>query len=578
MEKGPAVPTATAGASYDLGKYRLIAELGQGGMAEVFLAVVRGPAGFNKLVVIKQIRPQLADDPEFLGMFLDEARLAARLSHPNVVQTNEVGQEGNRYFIAMEYLDGQPLNRLAYRLQKGDGFSLSMHVKVLIDTLGGLHHAHELVDYDGSPLGVVHRDVTPHNVFVTYEGHVKVVDFGIAKALNSSIETRTGVLKGKISYMAPEQARGHRVDRRADIFAVGVMLWEAAVGRRLWKGVPDVAILQLLGAGEIPAPRSIRPEVPEKLEAIILKALSQRPDDRYATAAELQTALEGYLDESGERVHSRDVGKLISRAFEAERAKIKALIDQQVAAKPSSGVHSLPVIEQITHSGSADGPRSGSDGSSDKVEIVGAGASSSSYTAKSAPATAASKPAEGARRGPVAAIAVVGAAVLALGFWQVTKRSSLPAAAASTVEITVAANPSDAKVFLDDQALPGNPAKAQVPKDGTAHQVRVEAPGYASRTDRITFERDRAIDVTLVKDVGNADKQPSAAASDATTPEAPPTPAAPRRTAPPPARVVAPAPTPAPAPAPSVSPREVNCKPPFTIDSNGSRVPKPECL
>src|SRR4051794_19400998 len=256
-------------------------------MAEVYLAVVRGPAGFNKLVVIKQIRPQLADDPEFLGMFLDEARLAARLSHPNVVQTNEVGQEGNRYFIAMEYLEGQALNRLAYRLQKGDGFSLSMHVKVLIDALGGLHHAHELVDYNGSPLGVVHRDVTPHNVFVTYDGHVKVVDFGIAKALNSSVETRTGVLKGKISYMAPEQAQGERVDRRADIFSVGVMLWEAATGKRLWKGVPDIPILQRLLSGEIPKPRTVRPEVPERLEAIIMKALAHRREDRYANAVDL---------------------------------------------------------------------------------------------------------------------------------------------------------------------------------------------------------------------------------------------------------------------------------------------------
>src|ERR1700722_16531169 len=188
MEGSQAMQSSSASAS-TLGKYRLIAELGHGGMAEGYLAVAGGPAGFNKLVVIKQIRPQLAEDPEFLGMFLDEARLAARLSHPHVVQTNEVGQEGERYFIAMEYLEGQPLNRIVHRLQKSGGLPLALHLKIVGDALLGLHHAHELVDYDGTPLSVVHRDVTSHNVFVTYDGQVKVVDFGIAKALNSSTET-----------------------------------------------------------------------------------------------------------------------------------------------------------------------------------------------------------------------------------------------------------------------------------------------------------------------------------------------------------------------------------------------------
>src|SRR5689334_3257328 len=196
--------TPAAGAN-SLGKYRLIAELGHGGMAEVYLAVVRGPAGFNKLVVVKQIRPQLAEDPEFLAMFLDEARLAARLSHPNVVQTNEVGQEGERHFLAMEYLDGQPLSRINQRLGPKGGLPLVMHLRVIADLLGGLHYAHELSDYDGTPLGVVHRDVTPHNIFITYDGVVKVVDFGIAKARDALTLTKVGIIKGKIAYMAPEQ-------------------------------------------------------------------------------------------------------------------------------------------------------------------------------------------------------------------------------------------------------------------------------------------------------------------------------------------------------------------------------------
>ena len=165
---------AAAGA---LGKYQLIAELGHGGMAEVFLALAAGPANFNKLAVIKQIRPQFAEDAEFLTMFLDEARLAARLNHPNVVQTNEVGADDGRYFISMEYLEGQPLNRILSRMaqEQSAELTLGMRVRIVVEALAGLHHAHELCDYDGTPLAVVHRDMSPHNVFVTYAGQVKVV-------------------------------------------------------------------------------------------------------------------------------------------------------------------------------------------------------------------------------------------------------------------------------------------------------------------------------------------------------------------------------------------------------------------
>jgi serine/threonine-protein kinase len=511
-------------------------------MAEVFLAVVRGPAGFNKLVVIKQIRPQLAEDPEFLGMFLDEARLAARLSHPNVVQTNEVGQEGERYFIAMEYLEGQPLNRIIHRLQKSGGFSLAMHAKVIADALAGLHHAHELTDYDGTALGVVHRDVTPHNVFVTYDGMVKVVDFGIAKALNSSSETRTGVLKGKVAYMAPEQARGERVDRRADIFSVGVMLWEAATGKRMWKGVPDITILQRLLAGEIPTPRSVKPEVPEALEAIILKALAHQREDRYETAADLQVAIEKWIETSGEHVHQREIGKAIASAFEADRAKIKGIIDEQLRSKPGLDVTSaaLPVIDQHTGSG-PNSSRTGDRGSmssigdgsapSGKVEIIGAGSSSASYTGPLFASTASTEgESRGGKRGLVVAAALAAGAVLAVAFWQFTKSPPAPPVTGSTgtataavtappasptvsdVEISVSANPPEAKIFLDDKPLSGNPAKIKLAKDANKHELRIEASGYATKTESITFERDRSMDVVLVKDAG-ADKPAKARVS-----------------------------------------------------------------
>ncbi|NUP10158.1 MAG: serine/threonine protein kinase [Polyangiaceae bacterium] len=332
-----------------LGKFKLIAELGRGGMSEVYLAVIAGPAGFNKLVVIKLIKAELAEDPDFINMFLEEARLSARLSHPNIVQTNEVGEVGGRYYIAMEYLEGQPYSRILHRLGRDRGLPLGMSLRVLSDVLAGLHYAHELADFDGSALGVVHRDVTPHNVFVTYDGQVKVVDFGIAKAMNSSHETRTGMLKGKVGYMAPEQAKGERVDRRADLFSVGVMLWEAAVGRRLWKGLNEVQILHQLLSGEIPSPRSMRPDISVPLEQLIMKALSPDRDKRHSSAVELQTALDELMDSGSERSTLREVGRLLSKTFEEERKKLKTIIEQQVArsAMLPTGQYQHMAIPQV---------------------------------------------------------------------------------------------------------------------------------------------------------------------------------------------------------------------------------------
>ena len=346
----------TEAASGALGKYKLIAELGHGGMAQVFLALARGPAGFNKLAVIKQIREQLADDPEFLTMFLDEARLAARLNHPNVVQTNEVGEDGKRYFICMEYLEGQPLNRVIQRLGRENGLSLGVTLRILVEALAGLHHAHELTDYDGTPLQIVHRDVTPHNIFITYAGQAKIVDFGIAKALSQSAETKAGVLKGKVAYMAPEQARGDKVDCRADVFSVGVIMWEALVGRRMFKGLTDVVIIQKIVNGQLQSPRSANPDVDEKLDAVCMKALAHNKEDRYESAAEFASAIESALDAMGDRSSLRDAGKLIQQSFEPERARIKALVEAATNSPRGSGEFLLGEASSISKVGSGSGP------------------------------------------------------------------------------------------------------------------------------------------------------------------------------------------------------------------------------
>jgi serine/threonine protein kinase/ABC-type branched-subunit amino acid transport system substrate-binding protein len=340
------------------GKYRLIAELGQGGMADVFLAVALGPAGFRKLQVIKRVRRGLVEDPEFVTMLLEEGKLSSRLSHPNLIQTNEVGQLGDEYFIAMEYLDGQPLHGILAR-GKAENRPLPQHLHygIIADALRGLHHAHELADFDGTPLGIVHRDVSPQNVFVTYDGDVKVVDFGVAKAAGRLHETRAGTLKGKLSYMAPEQAMGIAVDRRADVFAVGVMLWEAATGARLWAGAEEQTILGRLLSGDVPtSPRTVTPDVAPELDRICRRALASRPDDRYPTADAVRIDLDAYLeqDAASSLAEITDVtpplsvlsklGPLLAGLFRDRREGLRRVVEVQLRAlEEDSRASPLPV-------------------------------------------------------------------------------------------------------------------------------------------------------------------------------------------------------------------------------------------
>lgn len=336
-----------------VGKYRLLGELGRGGMATVFLAAVEGPSRFTKLVVVKQLKTELAAEVEFREMFLDEARLAARLNHPNIVQTYEVMEGDGKFLIIMEYLEGQPLSNVRSRLVRKNALALAEHVRVLADVLEGLHAAHEARDWDGTPLNVVHRDVSPHNVFVTYDGQVKVVDFGVAKAATSSQHTQTGVIKGKISYMAPEQALGRGVDRRADLFAVGIMLWEAIAGRRMWKDLPDAGIIHYLASAEVPKLTDFAPDTPHALQVAVERALACDPGARFATAAEMRASLDDYLATLHPAPQLRAVGAAVAEHFTEERARIRVVIEQQLSQGPflmtgelaSMGLPQLPSPE-----------------------------------------------------------------------------------------------------------------------------------------------------------------------------------------------------------------------------------------
>ncbi len=278
------------------GRYQLLKRIATGGMAQIYLARQTGLEGFEKLLVVKRILPHLAENQDFVRMFLDEARIAARLNHPNVVQIFDLGSQDGSYFIAMEYIHGEDVRRVWKRgANRGRTLPLPLVCRVMMDACAGLDYAHKKADAAGKPLGIVHRDISPQNILVTFEGGVKVVDFGIAKAADQATVTRSGVLKGKYSYMSPEQARGEKLDRRSDIFALGIVLHELLTGHRLFKRTNDIQTLNAVTECKVPPPSALNPEVPSDLDRLVLKALARTPDQRFEDAAELQLALEEWL-------------------------------------------------------------------------------------------------------------------------------------------------------------------------------------------------------------------------------------------------------------------------------------------
>jgi Protein kinase domain len=278
-----------------LGRYHLLRKLAVGGMAEIYLARVSGAGGFEKNVVLKRILPQLAESDEFFAMFMDEARIAATLQHPNLVHIYDAGQAGTDYFIAMEHLDGADLHTVRRVLaERKENLPLQHAIFIVSAVAAGLHYAHEKLGLDGRPLHIVHRDVTPQNVFLTREGGVKLVDFGIAKATNRKSTTSYGTLKGKLAYMSPEQCRAEPVDRRSDVYALGILLYELTAGRRPHPGTSEYELLREIVEGEVPPPSQVKPDYPADLEPIAMRALARDRADRYPNALAMEQDLEKF--------------------------------------------------------------------------------------------------------------------------------------------------------------------------------------------------------------------------------------------------------------------------------------------
>ena len=489
-----------------LGPYDLLAPIGVGGMARVWAARVRGT---KDVVALKMLRPELAENVEFRKMFFDEARIASRVRHPNVCSTFEMGEQDGVLYLAMEWLDGPSLMRV---LRPGDEETTDcdripvrprIAARIVADACAGLHAAHELIGDDGRPLGVVHRDVSPHNILITSEGVVRVTDFGVAKALGKSHMTMAGQLKGKLAYMAPEQLIGGTVDRRADVFALGCLLYEITTGQRPFQGEHDPQVMTAIVLGRYEPPAAVMLNYPHELSIIVMRALANDPAGRYPSAEHMRQALEAYLRSTGPSVGPPQVVALIQERCGDELVQRANALRDDAAAPPGtrrSAVH-VPAKRGNTHD-SGSGAMMVVDGRSVPARrgvvwllaaaLLGAalGIGVLAYVRSSRRAKAAIVHAEAATAASARAAqqaATAGAA----------SSAAIPAAVAKgTVHLRV--SPETALVILDGVVLPRGTDTILKPEAGATTKVLVRAEKHEDTILMIDSASPEELEVTLV--------------------------------------------------------------------------------
>lgn len=561
--------------------YKAIVKLGEGGSAIVYLGIAMGAGGFQKLVVLKTLKPNLLADPDHQRMFLNEARLSARLNHANIVQVYEISVQDDRPFIVMEYLEGKPVSHIR-SAASGDA-TRALQLRILCDALAGLHFSHELSDFDGTPLKLVHRDFTPQNVFVTYDGRVKILDFGIAKVASANASAEAGILRGKLRYMAPEQVLGGEVDRRADIYAAGVMAWEAATGTKIWQSLPTSGIIQNIVAGHIRKPSELDVRVDPRLEAIVMRALALSPANRYPTAGALQLDLENYLEQANINLSQRQLAAFMNEHFAEDRKRTQNTLEhylgQLTLSEDTTNVPVALLSQRIPSDPEL------SDELANRV---------------TAPISPTLRPKFSRRWGLAAAAVGLVALVVVVsqlgllssnrGAVSVEKSAAKPVSPETRLDLSITATPESARLFLDGRPLPSNPYRSFFPADHSHHVLRAEAAGFEPRELAVNFDSDATLLLSLIRASAPRPSQSAsgtgahlgvAAVTPASNPRVPRTqkPSGPLGDG----DQQGPGNAHPPANAPSSSPVmtgtvEPNCSPAFRIDESGVKRFKPECI
>jgi serine/threonine protein kinase/Tfp pilus assembly protein PilF len=462
------------------GKYLLLDNIATGGMAQLFLAKIIGIQGFEKLIAIKMILPHFTQEKELVSSFIDEAKLAALLNHQNIVQIYDFGNMEDSYFISMEYLLGKDLRAIWRKAKEKNGpISLENGLYVVSRACSGLSYAHELKDFQGKPLSIIHRDISPQNIFVTYQGDVKILDFGIAKAASQSTVTQFGMIKGKVAYMSPEQAAGKAIDQRSDLFSLGIVLYELITQNRMFTGDSTMQILTKVQEGEYDPPESVSVGLPAKVYAIINHAIAKEPEQRYQSCSEMLADLEECMAELSLRPTSRGLGLYMKELFEEEIAGEDRMIRELSGVgrtEEKETPQPLPP-EPVPQQAAASGPAPSQPEPSEEKRPSGIGAPEPSEEAEQPPtaeelplglAEPAPKKKGAPRRAPLYAGigALIIIAILAFSFWP-KNRAPSPAPERKTVSQPATASSSPASSApTAPQTVPGKP------QPGTAQKTK----------------------------------------------------------------------------------------------------------
>ena len=495
-----------------IGRYEVLGQLATGGMAEILLARLEGPSDFRRAVVIKRILPQYAQRSAFVAMFLDEARIVAKIRHPNVVQVQELGEHEGDVFLVLEYVAGENLSSVLKRATaNGEKIAAELVAYIIAESCAGLHAAHELVSEDGKRQNLVHRDVSPQNVFVAYDGHVKVLDFGVALTDERLARTEAGDVKGKFEYMSPEQANGTPLDRRSDIFAMGIVLYELATGRRLFKRTSHARALEAICKEPIIPPSRLVESFPSALESVIMRALAKRPEDRYPTAAEMRKDL-------------LELARALPAPVESLAAQMQRLFPDRIAEKEEllrlvREGHDLPRLP----AGEVDEPI--------RVPEVPSPPPGSAAAPTPAPR------ALGIALSVVTALLVVAVAAVVLSWRPVSPpadKPDPPLTIASATELPIAAPPSSVVLVHVESSPPGarvsadgrprgvTPLDIQVARGTTPIAIELRSSGYSPATQPVVPDADQKLVLVLQPLRGPRPPTRPAATPPATIPQPPP--------------------------------------------------------